>query len=379
MEKVSDSTLDIQKERNFGLDVVRAIAITLVVFSHATFLFVRVTDQIIVILLRKMGDVGVDLFFVLSGFLIGGLLLKEIDKNHTKFSHLMTFWKRRWWRTLPNYFLMLVINIGIFLVFSMDLPDSLGSFFVFLQNFSTPQAGFFTESWSLSIEEYAYLILPFIMFCGFFIFKNRGHSVFLWATLLVMLLCFLPKLHFYRYADTIVKIHWSSMFRKVVIYRLDAIYMGFLLVYAVRYWPGFFRRFKYGLLLMGLSIFAGMHLLIYSFEIEPDTHLFFYVFMYLPLISISCALSFPFAIGMNRIPTFSSLVYFLSTRSYAIYLTNFSAILLCIRYLVHIGTASIGMKIGLCILYLVLTLCLSNVIYVYFEKPILNYRDRNLK
>ncbi|WP_051209925.1 acyltransferase family protein [Gelidibacter mesophilus] len=368
-----------RKERNFGLDLVRAIAIALVVLSHATFLFVRESDNLVVILMRTMGAVGVDLFFVLSGFLIGGILLKEIDKGHTKFQNLVIFWKRRWWRTLPNYFLVLLINIGVFYVFSIDLPESTGSYFVFLQNFSTPQSYFFTESWSLSIEEYAYLILPFVMFCGFFIFKNRSHSVFLWATLVVIFIGFLVKLHFYMYVENVNHKNWSGMFRKVVIYRLDAIYLGFLLVYIMRHWPTIFQKLKIELLFLGAIVFAGMHLLIYTMDLQPETHLFFYVFMYLPLISISCALAFPFAVSMKRSTTFNPLIYFVSTRSYAIYLINFSIILLSIRYIVDISGAALLLKITLCIVFLLLTLSLSNLLYIYFEKPILNYRDRNLR
>ena len=65
------------KERNFGLDLLRTIAITLVILSHCTFLF-QGPPNVFSLVLRNMGVVGVDLFFVLSGYLIGGLLLKEI-------------------------------------------------------------------------------------------------------------------------------------------------------------------------------------------------------------------------------------------------------------------------------------------------------------
>lgn len=368
-----------RKERNFGLDVLRALAITLVVVSHCTYIFVQESQHLVVLFIRTIGAVGVDLFFVLSGFLIGGLLLKEIDQHRTQFPHLLTFWKRRWWRTLPNYFLMLLVNMGVFFIFSHDLPDNIGAYLLFLQNFSTPHPGFFTEAWSLSIEEYAYLILPFLMFCAFFFFKARGALVFLWTTLTVILIGILIKLNFYLHAEVLSYGDWSSMFRKVVIYRLDAIYIGFLLVYLMRNGPNVLKKLKLALLVMGIGLFASIHLLIYARDLAPETHLYFFVFMYLPLIAISCALAFPFAIHMERNTTFGRLVYFVSTRSYAIYLLNFSAVLTSFHYVMDLGSVSLAVKIGICALYLALTLGLSNALYVYFEKPILNYRDRNLR
>ena len=82
-----------QKHKIFGLDVLRAIAILLVVVSHTTYLLFPNTEHVILTLIRAMGAVGVDLFFVLSGFLIGGILLKMIKKNQTKFSDFALFWK----------------------------------------------------------------------------------------------------------------------------------------------------------------------------------------------------------------------------------------------------------------------------------------------
>ena len=94
--------------RIFGLDIFSAFAIMLVVIGHGGFIlketilegfpYFRMIDE-------------VDIFFVLSGFLIGGLLLKELNKSEKfKPSDLVQFWKRRWYRTLPNYYFILLLN-----------------------------------------------------------------------------------------------------------------------------------------------------------------------------------------------------------------------------------------------------------------------------
>ena len=97
-----------ESKRLFGLDILRTTAIMLVVFMHGGiilkdsaidgFPYFRLID-------------GVDIFFVLSGFLIGGILLKDINSAEKfGFKSLFTFWKRRWFRTLPNYYLILTVN-----------------------------------------------------------------------------------------------------------------------------------------------------------------------------------------------------------------------------------------------------------------------------
>ena len=162
-----------QVKRVFGLDFLRALAISLVVLSHITFLVVPSSESIIVVSLRILGAVGVDLFFVLSGFLIGGIILKHIELEKTNTKDLIIFWKRRWLRTLPNYFLIFLINVLIFLILGKNLPENTGLFIPFLQNIFRQHPDFFTEAWSLSIEEYAYLLLPLILFLSFKLINSK--------------------------------------------------------------------------------------------------------------------------------------------------------------------------------------------------------------
>ncbi|MCE2742657.1 MAG: acyltransferase family protein, partial [Fluviicola sp.] len=93
-------------ERNFGLDLIRFIAIILVVIVHSSFFLNQNFINSIYII-----D-GVDLFFVLSGFLIGKIIINNIIvKNKIEFKDVKSFLIRRWLRTIPNYVLFLIINI----------------------------------------------------------------------------------------------------------------------------------------------------------------------------------------------------------------------------------------------------------------------------
>lgn len=367
-----------QTNRIFGLDALRAIAITLVVVSHCTYIFYETTENSIITGIRSLGAIGVDLFFVLSGYLIGGILLKHVDQNKTSFKDLIRFWKRRWLRTLPNYYLVLFLNIGLIVMFSEQLPDTVHLYIPFLQNFSLPHPDFFSEAWSLSIEEYSYLVLPLFLFCGLqLVQRHRTKTiVFLLVTLLLIGFQYLVKTHFYFDTEVNSYKDWSSMFRKVVIYRLDAVYYGFVLIYLCRIYPNLIRKYSNHLLIIGLLLFGGIHALILLFSVLPQTHLGFYVFVYLPLIATCCALVFPSFIKLKKQGWFGKFIYFLSTRSYAIYLLNYSLVLLSLQKLINIEVESTIIKFAVMILFLSLTLILSNLLYRYFEKPILNYRDK---
>jgi len=139
-----------------GLDTLRALAIALVLMSHyqgfvshaPTFGF-----------MGKIGWAGVDLFFVLSGYLIGNQLLAPAARGDNL--DLKTFFARRLLRTLPNYYAVLAVYLL--------LPDSpiagksmapVWQFLTFTQNFGLKYGETFTHSWSLCIEEQFYLVFP---------------------------------------------------------------------------------------------------------------------------------------------------------------------------------------------------------------------------
>ncbi len=95
--------------RVFGLDLMRAAAVTLVLVAHASYLIEPVvalprTSEVLAVL-------GVELFFVLSGFLVGGIIIDTVRRDGR---WLANFWLRPWPRTVPNYFLFLPPNGLVF-------------------------------------------------------------------------------------------------------------------------------------------------------------------------------------------------------------------------------------------------------------------------
>jgi peptidoglycan/LPS O-acetylase OafA/YrhL len=139
-----------------GLDTLRACAIVLVLLSHyAGFVSHAPTFGFI----GDAGWSGVDLFFVLSGYLIGNQLLAPLARGEGW--SLKTFFARRLLRTLPNYYAVL----AIYLLFPHSViggreASPLWQFLSFTQNVGLKYGQTFTHSWSLCIEEQFYVVLP---------------------------------------------------------------------------------------------------------------------------------------------------------------------------------------------------------------------------
>ncbi|MBV9033084.1 MAG: acyltransferase [Acidobacteriaceae bacterium] len=151
------------------LDGVRAIAVLLVMIFHFFQHGPVQTNAVLKAVGRAsaLGQMGVDLFFVLSGFLITGILLDTRHKEHA----LKTFYLRRTFRIFPLYYSYLIVAFLLLPALHMATPvawtDQWWFWFycqniqdTFLEKFTMFGPGHF---WSLAVEEHFYLIWPFIV------------------------------------------------------------------------------------------------------------------------------------------------------------------------------------------------------------------------
>jgi len=139
-----------------GLDHLRALAIILVFLCH----YRAYKMPIWVDVIGRFGWTGVDLFFVLSGFLIGEQLLRQIkNKGTINFKH---FYISRTFRILPAYFFIVSLYFLFPFLREREGIAPLWQFLTFTQNFDLDfgNEGAFSHAWSLSIEEQFYLLLP---------------------------------------------------------------------------------------------------------------------------------------------------------------------------------------------------------------------------
>ena len=156
------------------LDGIRGVAILMVLVWHfLVFNIPHVPGTFSAYLFKSLHNFysGVDLFFVLSGYLISRILLTTLrTKNGLK-----RFWIRRSFRILPTYAIWLFVVLLLAFVFHIpapsayDAPPRVWPYFLFLQNFDMAvfnNLGNWGISWSLAVEEQFYLLLPFILLAG---------------------------------------------------------------------------------------------------------------------------------------------------------------------------------------------------------------------
>jgi len=147
----------IRAPRMPGLDLLRAVAIVWVMLCHAGE-FGLITDNAVTL----FGWMGVDLFFALSGFLIGGQIFRPIVRGE-RFDY-GRFYLRRALRTLPAY--LAVVAVYFAWPGLREWPDiqPLWQFLTFTENLliQVSVARAFSHVWSLCVEEQFYLVLPFV-------------------------------------------------------------------------------------------------------------------------------------------------------------------------------------------------------------------------
>lgn len=223
-----------------ALDGLRGIAIILVVLFHNFGYFAYL----------NYGWLGVDLFFVLSGFLITEILL---DTRNTK-NYFRKFYTRRTLRIFPLYYLTLVICI-LLLPAIKSLPLNLAYytenqawFWLYLENWllifkpSGDSSALLNHFWSLAVEEQFYLLWPFVIL----LIKNPRHIIALCITLLVGVVL----VRFYIWT------HQASFptYRVLFLFtRIDGILIGAMLALIRMTSPGFLKK-NYAFLLLSLAL-----------------------------------------------------------------------------------------------------------------------------
>lgn len=345
-----------QENRNFGLDLARATAISLVLLAH----FVKKIDF--------LGFWGVELFFSLSGFLIGGILWRDLVKpNQVNLKHTFNFWLRRWYRTLPNYYLFLLIMIVFHQFVTADFKsyNAVFSSLWFGQNFLTRDASFFGVSWSLCIEEWFYVVFPLLLLTG----NQLGlkyHRLMIAAAGFLILFSVIVR-YYLMYHDA------AAGMRAITLARLDAIVYGVLVAYLSN---EVLRKKSVHMFLLALGI-VGLFMSVGLFKRSESINEF-YVLMLAPM---SCALILPaltyLSFSKSRLSVVKKMIENVSLWSYSIYLCHIPVLITCYVIMDPFRDSVIGNVISK-IIGLFFTFFIASLLFKKFEQPILHLRPKSL-
>lgn len=372
LRTLAAEALRAQPNRVFGFDLLRAIAILITVYGHAAMLLPPAL-QSWHNLPASVID-GVNIFFVLSGYLIGGILLRALLTGAQPFS-LWQFWMRRWLRTLPAYLLVLGTVVAV-AAWQHQVPAGVGKYFVFSQNLTSVHPAFFPEGWSLAVEEWFYLLFPLVVLLGAALLRNRRWA-FAAAIGLLLVLPPLFKLHEYRLGLGLSSDTWDAFYRRIVAARLDAIALGVLGCYLQHYHHALWQRLRrpglaVAVVLLGITFFypkLGSGVLFYNIWCRPLLECLA-VLLVLPCLS---------QLRVVRATAFTRSVTLISLISYSMYLLNKSVLikLLLLPLLQAVLTPVLGSAGWLVayIMYWILLLGGALLLYSYVEVPFMHLRE----
>jgi peptidoglycan/LPS O-acetylase OafA/YrhL len=360
-----------------GLDLLRAVAILVVMWSHAQMLGVISQHDLV----ARFGWMGVDLFFALSGFLICGQLFRAMAEGRP--ADPGGFYLRRLFRTLPAYLAVVALYFAAPGWREFPHIPPLWQFLTFTENlfFVPDHLKAFSHAWSLCVEEQFYLVAPFLVWLlGSRALGRRALAVALvlvlggvalraaiWLHKVGPLLNATPRsLFWHAWIRTIYYPTWN---------RLDGLIFGagfaYVSAFMPRHWEALTRR---GDLLLAAGL-AGVGVSVWIFWAQAS--LLASAIGY-PLLSFSMALlvvagaSASSLIGRVAVPGAG----LIAAMSYSLYLSHKAAIHLLQAWA---GTALAGRPLMCFLAYAAVVMLVGGALYLGVERPFLRLRDRLLK
>jgi len=363
--------MDKDTDRVFGFDLMISCAICMVLLSQ--FVWVYPQNMAIVSHLSSLLHyIGIEIFFVFSGFLMSNNLFPIFNIKNFSYLSVYKFILKIIIKVLPLYFLILIINILV--AFHFGLPiDQCWKYFLFLQNFTTPISNLFSESWLISIAIFAGIIfLVSLLFFKLLLPKSNNSRVYLITALLLIIFFLITKCVYNSITTNNDINHWDVSLKSVVIYRLDSVFIGVLFHWIYKNFYSFWTKNKVQFFIFGclgmIFIFVGVG----YFKLGIEKYPLFWNVFYLPITSLTIAFFLPFFSQIKEQASINKVVVYISNHSYAIYLLHFGIVLQLLKYFSPIDILTSKEVIFLLFLYLIITTILSHILNQYYQKPISN-------
>lgn len=362
-----------EQAKLYGLDHLRALAILLVLGFHyqlGYFGYPEWTKQF-----NQFGWTGVDLFFVLSGFLISSQLFAQITKG--KAISLKEFFLKRFFRIIPIYFVVVAIYFCFPFFREKEALPPLWKFLTFTQNFGLDIKNFgtFSHAWSLCVEEHFYLFLPLILiFLQSVQLLKKGY----WLLIILFFGGFVTRLYSWHeeYLPTIGSESSLASWTEFVYYptynRLDGLLDGVSIAAIYQFLPDAWNTIsRYG----NQLLLAGIALLTLAYFYCSDLSAYSTSIIGFPFISIGYGFLVMGAVSPGSLlyKWNSKITTLIATLSYGIYLSHKGVIHMVQEIVEPWGIDKNGNVMFLiCIAFCVL---IAWLLHLVIEKPFMKWRD----
>ncbi len=375
------------------IDGLRALSILWIISMHTLWMFGYHLDKQAYIKLSSrlelapffQGHLAVDIFFVISGFLISHYLFNEYQQQQT--INLKQFYLRRALRLLPAYFVVMVI---VAFAYPHNLNTIWANIF-YVNNFLPLQQQFMGWTWSLAIEEQFYILFPcLILLVGK---TKRMLSILVWLFLfsfvIRFVLCYSNEVQLPIATHVVVDEEQMYFYFNLIYDKSYTRYGGLIVGVIVAYLSVYTRTIEFlkqhhylrvslwylSLFLLVLYILGSVSNLNVSvietaYLIAGVRNIFSLAIGYVVLYSLS--------IGKNSLIVrflSSSFWYPIAQLSYSAYLLHLLIIALTANSLYSMMSLDLLPLLSLILLMIVLTLTLSLMLYLWIEKPVLELRN----
>ncbi|MEO7922342.1 MAG: acyltransferase [Chitinophagaceae bacterium] len=350
-----------------ALDGLRGVAILMVIFLH-NFGFMNYFF---------FGWLGVDLFFVLSGFLITDILLNSLGKPN----FLRNFYMRRVLRIFPLFYLILIIclfilpNINSLKLDASYYTDNQFWFWTYLQNwlfiFKEPHGDkILLHTWSLAVEEQFYLVWPVT------ILLIRKPKILLGIVILALAVVLVARYMVWVYK--VEDLAYSSLYTFT---RIDGLCIGSMLALLLRVNPGFLRKYTTVIVLLMAAVNFGF----YFVNNQRGFSLPYLAFVGYTTFAVLFGILVHEAVtGKSRLINFlldNRPLKFFGKISYGLYVYHWPVFMLLFPYFVELLAARMQLSFriaetGSAVIVTVIAVLVSWLSFHFFEKPFLGLKNR---
>jgi len=344
-----------------GLDSLRAFSVMLVLMLHGSYGFF------------KGGWIGVDIFFVLSGFLITSILYNEYKKTNA--IRIKRFYLRRILRLFPPLFTSIILAVILwqyskeFFLPGYDLNLAIkGALFYFTNILPGEKSGNMSHFWSLAVEEHFYLIWPIIT--AYFLFRCSLRNANIILIVIIILISIFRIYAFYNKIYLFTTNNYIDFYR-FTFCRSDGLLFGSLLAlnqnekWLTKTTALLFSRKNLIYLCLFIFLIIGFQFQYYDFYFNNGLFI---------LSNILCFFTIILFINLDDTSYLNNKYFkWIGIRSYGIYTFHFPIFLFFERYRINHDLSNF-ILITICRIFT--TFFVAGISYRFMENPILKLKTR---